>query len=119
MMAEGVRVEYGFSSNLKHRDRAHSRHIEVAAARRRKNAPVPTPQIWLSLPAASSERKTSIRELEVLQLLTEGLSNEEIGERLHVSASAVGSRIKVVLAKLGARNRTHAVAIAFRRGLVT
>ena len=98
-MAEGDQMKDGFEANLQHRDRAHSRHIEVAAAHRRKDAPLPTPQIWLSLPAASSERKTSIRELEVLQLLTEGFSNEEIGERLHVSASAVASRIKVLLAE--------------------
>lgn len=58
------------------------------------------------------------RRLEVLELLATGLSNAEIGAQLFVSAQTIASHVKTVLAILGARNRTHAVAIALQTGLL-
>jgi DNA-binding NarL/FixJ family response regulator len=58
------------------------------------------------------------RELEVLGLISEGLQNSEIAERLFVTERTVKFHVSSILAKLGADNRTEAVAIAARRGLI-
>jgi DNA-binding NarL/FixJ family response regulator len=59
------------------------------------------------------------REAEVLRLMTTGLSNVEIGERLFVSVQTVKTHVGNVLAKLGARDRTQAVILAYETGFVT
>nr|BFF23650.1 response regulator transcription factor [Glycomyces mayteni] len=60
----------------------------------------------------------SNRELEVLWAMCEGLTNAEIGARLHVSEDTVKTHAKRMYGKLGARDRAQAVARAFRSGLV-
>jgi DNA-binding NarL/FixJ family response regulator len=59
------------------------------------------------------------REIEVLRYVAAGCGDAEIAERLGLRESFVTESIASLLRKLGARNRPHAVAIAFRRGLVT
>lgn len=61
----------------------------------------------------------SKREREVLRLLSEGLTNEEIGKQLFISPDTVRTHIRRAITKLGAHNRTEAVAIALRRSLIT
>lgn len=61
----------------------------------------------------------STSELEITGLLADGLSNEEIARALWISGEAVKSRVRKLLWKLEARNRTHAAAILVRRGIVT
>jgi len=58
------------------------------------------------------------REAEVLRLVASGLSNVEIGERLFVSVQTVKTHVGNVLAKLGARDRTQAVIVAYETGFV-
>jgi len=58
------------------------------------------------------------REEEVLHLLVEGLSNKEIGARLHLTEGTIKNYVSNVIAKLQANDRTHAVVTALRRGLV-
>jgi len=58
------------------------------------------------------------REEEVLVLLVEGLSNKEIGARLHLTEGTVKNYVSAVISKLQANDRTHAVVTALRRGLV-
>jgi DNA-binding NarL/FixJ family response regulator len=58
------------------------------------------------------------REEEVLKLLVEGLSNKEIGARLHLTEGTVKNYMSAIIAKLQANDRTHAVVTALRHGLV-
>ena len=58
------------------------------------------------------------REEEVLDLLAEGLSNKEIGARLHLTEGTVKNYVSAIIAKLQANDRSHAVVTAIRRGLV-
>jgi NarL family two-component system response regulator YdfI len=60
----------------------------------------------------------SDRELEVLDLVAEGLSNKLIAHRLTISEHTVKTHIASIFAKLGASSRTEAVSQAIRRGLV-
>jgi two-component system nitrate/nitrite response regulator NarL len=58
------------------------------------------------------------RELEVLQLLAQGLTNKRIAERLGISDHTAKFHVNAILAKLGAETRTEAIVQASRRGLV-
>jgi DNA-binding NarL/FixJ family response regulator len=58
------------------------------------------------------------REIEVLDLLVEGLSNKTIGARLGISDQTVKFHVAAICGKLGAANRTDAVRRAIRRGIV-
>jgi DNA-binding NarL/FixJ family response regulator len=58
------------------------------------------------------------RETEVLQLLAQGYSNAQIAERLRISERTVKFHITSLFARLGAKRRTEAVAIARERGLI-
>jgi DNA-binding NarL/FixJ family response regulator len=59
------------------------------------------------------------RESEVLDLLAEGLPNKAIAARLGISDQTVKFHVASIAAKLGASNRTEAVRLAVRRGLIT
>ena len=54
----------------------------------------------------------------MLELISEGLGNREISDRLSLSEETVKSHIRHILAKLQARSRAHAVALAFRKKLI-
>lgn len=58
------------------------------------------------------------RETEVLELLAEGLSNKAIASRLGISDQTVKFHVASIGGKLGAANRTDAVRLAVRRGLI-
>ena len=59
------------------------------------------------------------REVEVLELLAEGLANKAIGIRLRISDQTVKFHVASIIGKLGASNRTDAVRLAVRRGLIS
>ena len=69
----------------------------------------------------STERLPSLsnREREVLDLLAQGLTGEQVAERLVLSAETIKTHIRNAMTKLEARNRVHAIAIALRAGEIT
>ena len=58
------------------------------------------------------------RELDVLKLVASGYANKSISAHLDINEETTKSHIKNVLAKLGARDRTHAVSLALKRGII-
>lgn len=69
--------------------------------------------------AADKSRPTlSVREIQVVAAIAEGLTNAEIAERLNIRWTTVRTHVVHILGKLGAHDRTEAAVIAVRRGLV-
>ena len=64
------------------------------------------------------EENPSARELEVLRLIRDGHRNKQIADRLGIAETTVNFHIKNLVDKLGANDRTHAVTIAVKRGLL-
>jgi DNA-binding NarL/FixJ family response regulator len=64
------------------------------------------------------EEDLTTRELEVLRLIHDGYRNKQIAEQLAIAETTVNFHIKNLVDKLGANDRTHAVTIALRRGLL-
>jgi len=60
----------------------------------------------------------TVRELEVLQLLSKGCKNEKIGEELFISERIVRYQVCKIIEKLGVHNRTEAVAVAVKNGWI-
>lgn len=58
------------------------------------------------------------REVEVLTLVAQGLGNKEVGDSLGTAAGTVKAHVQSILSKLGAKDRTHAVTIALKRGII-
>jgi DNA-binding NarL/FixJ family response regulator len=95
----------------------HSKRFEEVASRRRSDGSV-AEVIPFQGPLRELEQEPTMREIEVLQLISEGLVNREIGHRLFLSEETVKSHVRHLLAKLQARSRAHAVAVGFRRGII-
>ncbi len=58
------------------------------------------------------------REIEVLQLIASGNPNKLVADKLSVSEDTIKMHVKSILSKLGANDRTHAVTIALKRGII-
>lgn len=73
-----------------------------------------------SLAAAGAEAAASLtpRERDVLRLLADGCTNEEVGRRLHLSPETVRTHVRKAMRKLDADTRTQAVATALRRRII-
>ncbi|MES2348575.1 MAG: response regulator transcription factor [Pseudomonadota bacterium] len=75
-------------------------------------------EVARELDAWFGSEKLSARELAVLRLVASGHSNKEAAARLAIKEETVKAHVSAVLAKLGARDRTHAVTIAIKRGML-
>ncbi|MFJ6353056.1 LuxR C-terminal-related transcriptional regulator [Streptomyces sp. NPDC092046] len=69
-------------------------------------------------PAAPADETLSAREHEVLELVAKGTSNREIAAELFISEATVKTHLTHVYAKLGAKDRAAAVAVAYQRGIL-
>jgi DNA-binding NarL/FixJ family response regulator len=76
------------------------------------------PHIAARLAEHLSDEDLTTRETEVLRKVAEGNRNRDIGERLFISEDTVKVHIKHIMEKLGASDRTQAVAIGLRRGII-
>jgi DNA-binding NarL/FixJ family response regulator len=65
-----------------------------------------------------ADETLSVRELDVLRCIRDGFKNKEIAVRLDISETTVNFHIKNLVGKLQANDRTHAVTIAIRRGIL-
>jgi DNA-binding CsgD family transcriptional regulator len=79
-----------------------------------------TPLSLLEYAASDAEDRPKVtrRELEVLELVSEGLSTREISRRLWITEETVKTHVRRMHNRLAARTRAHAVAIAFRKGIL-
>lgn len=75
------------------------------------------PEISLLLAKSEWSAHLTDRELEILQWIARGRANKQIGEELTLSENTVKNHVKSILSKLNAKDRTHAVTEALKRGL--
>ncbi|MBW4489343.1 MAG: response regulator transcription factor [Trichocoleus desertorum ATA4-8-CV12] len=77
------------------------------------------PAVGAKLLQRMNNPELSERELEVLRLMAQGMSNQEIGTALSIGESTIKSHVNRILSKLGVNDRVQAVIIAVKRGLVS
>jgi len=77
-----------------------------------------TQEIAAELAQHVSDDALSVREVDILRRIAVGIGNRDIGSELGIGEETVKSHVKRLLAKLGANDRTHAVTIAIRRGIL-
>jgi DNA-binding NarL/FixJ family response regulator len=76
------------------------------------------PEVAARLAEHLGEEDLTTRELDVLRLIRDGFRNKQIADKLAIAETTVNFHIKNLVDKLGANDRTHAVTIAVRRGLL-
>ena len=76
------------------------------------------PEIASELAEHMGDEQLTDRELEVLRHVSEGNRNRDIANKLFIAEETVKVHIKHIMGKLGATDRTHAIAIAARRGFI-
>ena len=69
-------------------------------------------------PEHAGEEGLTPKEIEVLRLIAAGNANKEIAAQLLITEETVKSRVKNIMDKLGANDRTHAVTIGLKRGII-
>lgn len=117
MQEEDVRRAFdagvlGYLSKDKNSDDLLTAIREVAAGRQYLS-----PEISLLLAKSEWSAHLTDRELEIVQWIARGKANKEIGEILTLSENTVKNHVKSILSKLNAKDRTHAVTEALKRGL--
>lgn len=76
------------------------------------------PEIAATLAEHVADKELTEREVEVLQLIAHGLSNQTIAESLYISTGTVKTHVNSILSKLDANDRTHASIVGIRRGII-
>ena len=95
-------------------------HTEIASAIRlvQSGKRLMPPEVAERLSEHFPQVALTPREIEVLQYVAQGYGNKEIGARLGTAAGTVKMHLQNILSKLGASDRTHAVTLAIRRGII-
>ena len=78
-----------------------------------------SPNIAAALAARLPDADLSSREIAILRSIAHGLSNKEIGSQMSITESTVKGHVNHLLSKLRARDRTEAVTVGLRRGLIS
>lgn len=94
------------------------RAIKAAAAGQIQLSPQVAARLMREIPAPSSPETLTEREIEVLRLLAQGMSNKEIAAALVIGEKTVKTHVSNILSKLGVVSRTQAALYATRIGLV-
>jgi DNA-binding NarL/FixJ family response regulator len=76
------------------------------------------PEVAADLADHVADEDLTSREIDVLRLISKGNANKEIAGRLFIAEDTVKSHISNILSKLGANDRTHAVTIGLKRGII-
>jgi DNA-binding NarL/FixJ family response regulator len=76
-------------------------------------------EVAMELAEHAADESLSVREIEVLRRVARGSANKEIAQQCEISEETVKTHMANILAKLGAKDRTHAVAIALKRGIIS
>ena len=76
------------------------------------------PEVATELAMHTAEEQLTVRELEVLKLIAKGNANKEIAAQLVVAEDTVKKHVASILEKLAANDRTHAVTIGLKRGII-
>ena len=77
-----------------------------------------TSEIALLVASHTNDEQLSLREVEVLELIAAGNSNKRIARELSITEGTVKNHVKTILAKLCAKDRTHAVTVGLERGII-
>jgi DNA-binding NarL/FixJ family response regulator len=77
-----------------------------------------SPDVAAKLADHEAEEALTSREIDVLRLIATGNANKEIAGQLAIAEETVKSHVTNILAKLGANDRTHAVTVALKRGII-
>lgn len=77
-----------------------------------------SPEVSFELVEHATDDALSPAEIRVLRLIAQGEANKEIASRLSLSDETVKRHVSTILSKLGAKDRTHAAMIAFKRGII-
>lgn len=77
-----------------------------------------SPEASHEIATHATEDALTPREIDVLQLIASGNANKRIADHLSISEASVKSHVANILSKLGANDRTHAVTIGLRRGII-
>jgi DNA-binding NarL/FixJ family response regulator len=76
------------------------------------------PEIAVEMAEHHSDDALTEREIEVLRAVAAGNANKMVAQLLNVSEETIKAHMKSILSKLGANDRTHAVTIALKRGII-
>lgn len=77
-----------------------------------------SPEIAAEIAEHATDTDLTPREISVLKLIAGGKANKEIAAQLHISEESAKGYVKNILFKLGASDRTHAVTIGLKRGII-
>lgn len=95
----------------------HLELLEVIRAVHEGRKRIP-PEVASELAEHATEDELSIREIEVLRLIAAGNSNKQIADRLSIGEATAKSHVANILSKLSASDRSHAVTIGIKRGII-